>query len=1455
MRAIDDLHPAIRNWFSGRFAAPTPCQIEAWPAIQEGRHVLVAAPTGSGKTLAAFLAVIDHLVREAERGGLAEATAVVYVSPLKALGNDIHRNLEAPLLGIAAELQRLGCGDIAIRSGVRTGDTPPAERLRMRKSPPHILVTTPESLYILLTGTGGRAMLATAHTVIVDEIHAVAASKRGAHLALSLARLDARAGRPLRRIGLSATQRPIEEIARYLSGTAPCHIVDRGHRRAWDLDLELPESPLSAVMSNDVWEEVYDRLAALIQRHRTTLVFVNTRRMAERVARHLSERLDVPGGAPAIAAHHGSLSREHRLRAEAALKSGELRALVATASLELGIDVGEVELVCQIGSPRSIATLLQRVGRSGHALAGLPKGRLFPLSRDDLVECSALLTAARRGELDRLTVPPGAIDVLAQQLVAIVAHEDYDEDALFDLVRGAYPYRTLGRPAFDSVVRLLSDGYSGRWGRRAAYLHRDAVHRRLRPRRGARLVAVTSGGAIPETADYEVREEPGGGFLGTLNEDFAVESLAGDIFQLGNTAWRILRVEQGVVRVEEAHGLPPNIPFWLGEAPARTNAVSEAVSRLREALDRSLCGGLDGALRWLMGEAGMGRGAAEQIVDYLAAARAALGIIPTRKTLVLERFFDEAGGMQLVLHAPLGARLNRALGLALRKRFCTKFNFELQAAATDDAVILSLSEGHSFPLDEVPAYLDAATVRNVLTQALLDAPMFKTRWRWNATVSLAIPRLCSGRKVRPQLQRILADDFLAAVFPDQAACIENVVGRREIPDHPLVRQTLCDCLGEAMDIEGLERLLGEIAEGETRVVARDLTEPSPLAQEILNAKPYAFLDDAPLEERRTQAVVSRRWLDPAAAADLGRLDPEAIARVRCEARPEAENADELHDALQILGFLHEAEGECGVGARRAVPLFFDELCATGRATVLIGDGRRLWVAVERLPAVRSLYPGAAVESAVRVPEEFAKVVWERDAAVIEILKARLSLLGPRSTADLAGDLGIGEDEVLAGLHALEAEGVVLRGNFTGPSGALEWCDRRLLARIHRYTVDRLRREIEPVSGAQFMRFLFAWQHMSADTRLRGEASLPAVLDRLACFEAPAYLWEADLLPSRLADYDPAWLDRWCLSGQGVWRRRMRAAPSEGAAAPLRLARVTLLRRQHLGSWEACTASTEPLPTLSPAAQAVYAALQSGGALFFDDLLARLRLLPSQLEEALAELAGFGIAVCDGFAGLRALCARAETARHRRRELRAARMAAAGRWSLVRPRVDSGITGIGGITDIGAAAGRCNAEKDGIEFAARILLQRYGVVFRRLSARETWLPPWRDLVSVYRRQEARGELRGGRFVALPSGEQFALPEAVGLLRELRRQKASGELVSLSAADPLNLAGIVTPGDTVPRGGRVLYLDGVPIASKHGRNVHMSQTLAGNAAWEARKALLRRGVGASRLSVGAERTTIP
>ena len=1053
-------HPAVAAWFHRSFAAPTAAQAAAWPAIKSGRHVLIAAPTGSGKTLAAFLAVIDELVRQGiEQGELADETQIVYVSPLKALSNDIRKNLEAPLAGIAEELQALGLPAVDIRTWVRTGDTPSAERQKMAKKPPHIVVTTPESLYLLLGSESGRKMLATTRAVIVDEIHALASNKRGTHLAVSLERLKSLCGERLLRIGLSATQKPIETVARFLTGAAEtdCTIIDTGHRRARDLALEIPSSPLEAVMSHEVWAQVYDRLAELVETHRTTLIFVNTRRLAERATRQLSERI----GEAQIAAHHGSLAKEARLDAEQRLKRGELKVLVATASLELGIDIGDVDLVCQIGSPRSIASFLQRVGRSGHAVEGTPKGRLFPLSRDELVECAALLDGVRGGELDALTIPELSLDVLAQQIVAEVAAREWSEDGLYALIRQAWPYRNLPRADFDAAIAMLAEGFSTRRGRRGALIHHDAVNHMLRGRRGARITALTSGGTIPDTADYQVLLEPENQIIGTVNEDWAVESLAGDVFQLGNASYRIQRVERGVVRVEDAKGAPPSVPFWLGEAPGRSDELSASVSRLRGEIAARLDeDGADGALRWLIDEIGLDLGSARQVVEYLAAAHAALGVLPTLDTLVFERFFDAVGGMQLVIHSPYGSRLNRAWGLALRKRFCARFNFELQAAATEDNISLSLTTVHSFALDEVPRYLHSASVRDVLIQALLDSPMFMTRWRWVAGVALALPRFRGGKKVPPPLARMEAEDLVAAIFPDQLACAENVVGEREIPDHPLVRQAIGDCLNEAMDIAGLERLLTRIEAGEVRVVTRDLTEPSPLALEVLSARPYAYLDDAPLEERRTQAVMGRRWLTPEDAADLGRLDPEAIARVRDEAWPAPENADEMHDALVWLGFLAESE----IGNTPGWAGWLGELAASRRAARLRHAGAALWIAAERLPEFQALWPDAVLDPAIAAPATYAEHEWSPDLALVEILRGRLEGLGPADAEVLARPLGLTADGIAAPLAALEAEGFALRGRFTPGAETDEWCERRLLARVHRYTVNRLRAEIEPVAA-------------------------------------------------------------------------------------------------------------------------------------------------------------------------------------------------------------------------------------------------------------------------------------------------------------------------------------------------------------------------------------------------------
>ncbi|MEO6021665.1 MAG: DEAD/DEAH box helicase [Burkholderiales bacterium] len=1435
---LTSFHPAVRAWFEQAFAAPTPAQIEAWPAIQAGRHVLVAAPTGSGKTLAAFLAAIDGLVRLGLAGGLADETHLVYVSPLKALSNDIQKNLEVPLAGIREHLKLQGLPDLDIRTWVRTGDTPQSERDKMKRRPPHILVTTPESLYILVTSASGRKMLATTRAVIVDEIHALAPNKRGVHLALTLERLEALTGQRLVRIGLSATQKPIETVARFLvgDGVRPsndlfdcgevngCTIINAGHVRERDLAIELPASPLSAVMSLDVWQEVYARLTELILLHKTTLVFVNTRRMAERVARYLSERL----GKEAVTAHHGSMAKEQRLDAEQRLKRGELKALVATASLELGIDIGDVDLVCQLGSPHSIAAFLQRVGRSGHAVGALPKGRLFPQSRDDLVECAALLDAVRREELDHLVIPDKPLDVLAQQIAAEVALQNWHEDELFALFRRAYPYRDLSHEEFLEIVRMLADGYATRQGRSNAFIHRDAVNHVLHGRRGAALSAVTCGGTIPDNADYNVVLEPEAIMIGTVNEDFAIESMAGDIFQLGNQSYQIMRVERGTVRVEDAHGAPPSIPFWLGEGPARSDALTQSVSRLRDELAKSLDEyGYELALARLSVMPGLTASAAEQIVEYLAAAKLALTTLPTQDIIVFERFFDESGGMQLVIHSPFGSRINRAWGLSLRKRFCRQFNFELQAAATEDAIILSLSTRHSFPLAEVACYLHSSSVRDVLVQALLAAPMFAARWRWTAAIALALLRYRGGKKVPPQLQRMAAEDLIAALFPDQIACAENIVGNREIPDHPLVRQTIDDCLRVAMDIDGFETLLRRIESGEVKIVARDTTEPSPLALEILSARPYTFLDDAPLEERRTQAVASRRWLDPQHSNDLGQLDAAAIERVRQEVWPEARDADELHDALLNLGFLTDME----VAAQPDWTPLLATLATARRATRIAsipGEPHGYWVAAERLPEMRALFASALLEPLITAPEEFATHVWAHAAALIEILHGRLAALGPVTAVDLAASLQATKSEIGVALIALETEGVILRGRFTPGATQEEWCERRLLARVHRYTLKRLRQEIEPVAAKDFLRFLFWWQRVDVGAQGEGPDAVATVLSQLEGFEAPAGAWEPELLSARIKHYDPAWLDDLSLSGRVAWMRLTTTKTESRPSGPVRATPIAILSRRNVAMWAAWARPLEA-NALSSDAQRVEACLFEQGASFFDEIVATTGLLRTQAEAALGELVAQGLINADSFGGLRALIVPTNRRRpfgssSRRRRGAISGIEDAGRWSLLRRAAPS--------DDIHQAA---------VEHVARTLLKRYGVLFWRLLAREAdGLPPWRELLKCYRRLEARGEIRGGRFVAGMSGEQFALPEAIGGLRDVRRKNDDTEWAAVSGADPLNLVGILTPGAKLPAiaNNRVLYRGGIPVAIMTQGEIQFLETLAAEDAQHARDLLLRR-----------------
>ena len=1424
--SLDWAHPLVRDWFVARFGTPTEPQEQGWPSILAGKTTLISAPTGSGKTLAAFLICIDRLVRKALSGELADRTEVVYVSPLKALSNDVQKNLEIPLAEIARLAGERGILMPPIRTAVRTGDTLAHERRAMLSRPPHILVTTPESLYILLTATGSREILRTVETVIMDEIHAVADDKRGAHVSLSLERLERLAGKPLARIGLSATQKPIELVAQFLTGGGrpdPA-IVHIGNRRELDIAVEVPGSELGPIASHEMWDEIYNRLAALAAQHRSTLIFVNTRRLAERVAHHLGERL----GKDAVAAHHGSLARKLRLAAERQLKAGELRALVATASLELGIDIGNVDLVCQIGSPRAISVGLQRIGRAGHWRGAIPKGRLFATTRDDLIECAALVRAIRQRDLDRIVIPEAPLDILAQQVVAACAAEDWNEDELFDFVRRAYSYRNLPRKEFDEIIDMLSEGIAAARGRYAAYLHRDRVNGIVRARRGSRLAAITSGGAIPETALYSVVAQPENTVVGTVDEDFAVESLAGDIMLLGSTSWRIRRVQAGSVLVEDAKGAPPNIPFWRGEAPARSDELSAHVSALREEISSFLPQTTAtpiaredthaaATVSWLKSECGLDDAGAEQAIEYIAGGRALLHAVPTQTTIIAERFFDESGGMQLVIHAPFGARINKAWGLALRKRFCRSFNFELQAAATDNGLNISLGEQHSFPLADVFHFLHPNSVRHVLEQAVLASPLFTTRWRWDAGRALALLRFRGGKKVPPPIQRMRADDLLAAVFPAVLACRENMPGDVEISDHPLIREVMKDVFTEALDIEGLERLLRGIIDGRITCLALDTPMPSQFSHEILNANPYAYLDDAPLEERRARAVEMRRTLPEAALGEIGRLDPAAIAEVRDDIWPDVRDAEELHDTLLALIAMPAATDDAGTAAHPRARLteslakwteYFEQLAAARRIGIARSGERKYWVAAERAQTFAQAFPSAQLPD--DLPQLESKTLSHEDA-LAALATGWLAHAGPMRAAALADLLGLAPADIDKTCLRLEAGGAILRGQFTDAAGdEPEWCERRILARIHRLTIGRLRKQIEPVTPAQFMDWLLRWQHVATGSQLLGERGLLEALGQLQGFEGPARAWEPQLLARRVANYDPKLLDQLCLTGVAGWGRLSQSSAwLEGSlggkrrVTPTSVTPITFFIREE-ADWMAHHREQTEKPALSPVAVAVLGFLHTRGASFFADIVRATGSLKSEVEAALWELVAAGLLTADGFDNLRALIdPKRRAGRGSARNARPRH--SAGRWSLLHPAEGDGAAAESG------------------EAIARMLLRRYGIVFRELLVRESVTPRWRELLIALRRLEDRGEIRGGRFVSGFIGEQFALPVAVESVRAVRNQPPSGRLIAVSAADPLNLVGILVPGERVAAnsGQTVSFRDGVAVSDDdHARSLHVA-----------------------------------
>jgi ATP-dependent Lhr-like helicase len=1411
---IDDLgdslnwaHPLVRDWFIKKYGSPTAPQKQGWPSILKKQNTLISAPTGSGKTFAAFLACLERLTRKALSGQLELKTEVIYVSPLKALSNDIHRNLMEPLAEIAALAEERGLAFEEIRVGLRTGDTLARDRQAMLKKPPHILVTTPESLYILLTAEKSRQHLVNVHTIIVDEIHAMANSKRGTHLALSLERLEALCHEPPMRIGLSATQKPLTRIASFLVGESRAlpYMIDIGHAKHLDLAVEVPSSELGPVASNEMWDEIYNKLAELSKQHRSTLIFVNTRRLAERVAHRLSERI----GEENVAAHHGSLSRRLRHQAESKLKSGELRVLVATASLELGIDIGSIDLVCQIGSPRSIATALQRIGRAGHWRGAISKGRFFVTTRDDLLECAALVYAIKKGELDELIIPEEPLDILAQQIIATCATGEWKEQALLALIRKAKPYANLAQTTFERLLEILSEGIAGSRGRYGAYLYHDKVNKVVKARRGSRITAITSGGAIPDNALLSVIVEPEGTMVGTLDEDFAIESNCGDIILLGTTSWRIQRVESisGRVLVEDAKGAPPSVPFWQGEGQARTNELSAEVAQLRQILcdllpktspaiiNVSQQPGASQAIEWLKEHCHLDTMGSEQLTEYILQGRAVLGEVPTQKRIIAERFFDEAGGMQLIIHSPFGARINKAWGLALRKKFCRSFNFELQAAATDNGLNISLAEQHSFPLADVFKFLHPNSIQQVLTQAVLQSPIFNTRWRWAATRSLALVRFRNGKKVPPHIQRMLSDDLLAAVFPDAAACQDNLGGRDiELPDHPLIDETIKDVLTEALDIKGLEHILRDIISGKIACLAVDTPTPSPFSHEILNANPYAFLDDAPLEERRARAVGLRRVLPDSILEEVGKLDAAAIAEVKKQAWPDVRSSDDLHDFLQTVICFPVVDDYFVEFEISHWSSYFESLAKEGRAGLAKVGHRLFWLATEKLKTFQLVYPEANLQHKLLV---IPTADLSRETAILDLVRGWMLHLGPTTSEFLSRLLQLPLTEIDQTLLKLESTGLILRGKFVGES-QLEWCERRLLARIHRLTIGILRREIEPVTPAQFMRWLYSWHHLVPGQQLQGEQGLLEIIRQLQGYELPANAWEKQVFARRVANYDRGLLDKLCLSGVVGWGR-LSPHPSfqsedeeehRKRVKPTSIAPITFFIREEcdwlLGFDENFD---EELTGLSYIAKDIYQFLKQKGASFFQDIERVTGRLKSEIEQGLWELVAAGLVTADGFDNLRSMIDPGR--RLAKRSIYGQARYASGRWSLLYQYESVDKT-------------------ESTEAACWMLLKRYGVVFRDVLAKEKNVPRWRDLLIAFRRLEARGEIRGGRFVDGFLGEQFALPYAVDSLRAAKKQAVAQhnllEKMTIFAADPLNLIGHIIPGKKIPAiSGKQLTVD--------------------------------------------------
>ncbi|MGJ8663013.1 MAG: DEAD/DEAH box helicase [Marinicella sp.] len=1288
-------NPIIQQWFTQQYSQPTQVQAAAWKEIQSGKDVLISAPTGSGKTFAAFLSAIDqlHTAQADESTGLK----VIYISPLKALSNDININLTEPLDAI----NTMQTGDTCITSSVWTGDTSSYAREKIKLKPPHILVTTPESLYNILTSQAGRSIMHGVETVIIDEIHALAPNKRGAHLLLTLMRLEALAYIRPQRIAISATQRPIEKMQHYVLHPQFSAVVNLGHKRHMELSIEIPPSPLAAIMSNEQWGEVHHQVAEAIKKHNTTLVFVNNRRLAERVAKHLAERV----GDKLVTAHHGSLAKEHRLQAEQALKAGQLKAIVATASLELGIDIGDVDLVIQLGSPGSIQSFLQRVGRSGHGVDRIPKGIIHPMTIDDLLEATALFVAIEEGTLDETSFPKQPLDVLAQQIIAEVSQKTWQAEQLYHLFSTASLYSNLSKRQFYQVVNMLADGYSGRSTYQRALIFFDEAMDQIRPRKAASLTALLNGGTIPDQFDYDVRLLPDDLKIGTLNEDFSFESIPGDIFQLGNHSYRILKVQSGTVFVEDAAGQPPNIPFWFGVQMWRSDELSQAVSNLRLQFNKHLSDKKQtGDLSKLpVNESGL-----SQLLNYAGKTKDVLGVIPSQQDIVVERFFDGNNDMHLVIHSVFGSRVNRAWGLALRKRFCRQFNFELQAAALEDALILSLSSTHSFELEIVQHYLKASSVKEVLIQALLDTPFFVTQWRWNASVALAVKRRRGGKRVLPQFQRNEAEDLVAEIFPDQIACAENIAGNRTVPDHPLVEQTIVDCTEGIMDVDRLADILKAIEVESINIHYVDSHTPSPTSLAIINARNYAFLDEAPAEERRTLAIHTKSLDESFAAYKLSQADIESFNQ---QLKPKVRDLDELQEWVFFHGLLWPDESQA-----------FQE----GLQQLI--DAKRLnQIQLKGINIIYSPKYEQLIDVWSNHPERL-------DVSLIESLVAnRLTLSGLVEFEALNHRIPVAASLLLQTLQLLEAKGVAFL-YAKGTHSNDQWIERNHLARLRKSQLSQARRDVKTLSSGGYEDFLKEWQFVSQPAV--GIEGLTQVLHQWQGFATNALSWEEEILGPRVQDYHGMMLDMLCQSGQFIWKRTKAVLVSDDLnQMTIQKTKFTFLENRLAHLFPAI----KEVEQLNAKSRMVLSVIESHGAQFFRELLAYTDLMPIELEQVLIYLIKEGLIVADGFQALRVF---SQSPADRRRQLIKAKKYAnnlgylemMGRWSVI--------------------------EQKQVEIKDYIamMMNRYGVLSYDIWNLEQMPVKWRNVSFELQRMEARGEVVAGRFVDHMAGMQFALPVA-------------------------------------------------------------------------------------------------